>query len=98
MSVAFPLGFFVIPTLKSGPSEALRLKRSVLSGPRLRRGNSACRTCHPIWLLDEPPLRRARVCLESLGTAEPDGVLEERPRGRAVIDAEPRPHAQECVD
>src|SRR5256885_14731664 len=34
----------------------------------------------------------------SLGTAEPDGVLEERPRGRAVIYAEPRPHAQECVD
>src|SRR2546430_17060510 len=24
-----------------------------------------------------------RSCLESLGTAEPDGVLEERPRGRA---------------
>src|SRR5213596_1974382 len=28
-----------IPTLKSGPSETLRLKRSALSGPRLRRGN-----------------------------------------------------------
>src|SRR5437879_7212081 len=46
----------------------------------------------------QPSLRRARVCLESLGTAEPDGVLEERPRGRAVVDAEPRPHAKECVD
>src|SRR2546425_1992116 len=46
----------------------------------------------------QPPLRRARVCLESLGTTEPDGVLEERPRRRAVVDAKPRPHAQECVD
>src|SRR6266566_2665556 len=89
---------FRIPTLKSGPSEPLRFKRSVLSGPRLRRGKSACRTCLPHGLLNQPPLRRARVCLESLGTGEPDGVLEERPRGRAVIDAEPRPHAQECVD
>src|SRR5438034_11371798 len=46
----------------------------------------------------QPPFRRARVCLESLGTAEPDGGLEERPRRGAVIDAEPGAHAQECVD
>jgi len=43
MSVAFPLGFFVIPTLKSGPIEALRLKRSAVPGPRLRRGKSEAR-------------------------------------------------------
>src|SRR6266571_1279610 len=88
----------VIPTLKSGPGEALRLKRSVVSGPRLRRGDVGGRICLPHKVFNDPPFRRARVCLESLGTAEPDGVLEEGPRRGAVIDAEPGAHAQECVD
>src|SRR2546430_6668810 len=46
----------------------------------------------------QPPLRRARVRLEAFRAAEPDCVFDERHGRGAVVDAEPRPHAQECVD
>src|SRR5256885_5010594 len=46
----------------------------------------------------QPPLRRARVRLEAFCAAEPDCVFDERYGRGAVVDAEPRPHAQECVD
>src|SRR6267143_6007346 len=48
--------------------------------------------------LNQPPLRRARMGLESFRAAEPDGVLDERQRRAAVVDAEPGAHPQERVD
>src|SRR5439155_8794410 len=89
---------FAIPTLKSGPSETMRLKRSVVSGPRLRRGKSACRTSLLHGLLNHSSFRRARMRLESFRAPEPDGDFDEWPRRGAVVDAEPGAHAQERVD
>src|SRR5256885_6473852 len=77
----------VIPTLKSGPAETLRLKRSAVPGPRLRRGKSACRTCHPTLAPLQPSFRRSRVRLESFRAAEPDCVFDERPCRGAVVEA-----------
>ena len=77
----------VIATLKSRLAETLRLKRSAVPGPRLRRGKLAGRACR------EPSFRRSRVCLESFRAAQPDCVFDERPCRGAVVDAQPRAHA-----
>src|SRR5437773_10541127 len=54
------------------------------------------------YLLDaqpaQPPFRRSRVCLESLGTAEPDCRFDVRHGRAADVDAYPGPHRQECGD
>src|SRR5438045_6541927 len=45
----------------------------------------------------EPPLRRARMCLEPLGASQPDGVLDEGPRRGVVGDPQPGPYPPERV-
>src|ERR1051325_5099020 len=78
----------VVPTLKSGPSEALRLSAvpcwAHASGVGKADGRGAL-------ALPQPSLRRARMPLEPLGKREPDGVLNERPRRHAVGDPQPGP-------
>src|SRR5439155_1931658 len=46
----------------------------------------------------QPPLGRARVRLEALRARQPHGILDHGPRRGAVVDAKPRPDAQEGVD
>src|SRR2546425_10509036 len=87
---AWPLPGWACANVSVAISRVIRMSRLLKLFRQTRYPSAAQRA--------QPSFRRARMCLESLGTTEPDGVLEERPRGRAVVDAEPRPHAQECVD
>src|SRR2546421_6558486 len=82
----WPTGL-VIPTLKSGPSDTLRFKRSAVSGPPLRRGGFWGRkgvgfslTLASSQTPCPPSLPHARMRLEPLGTAQPHALLDERPR------------------
>src|SRR6266516_4910587 len=74
------------------------LKRSAVSGPRLWRGKEGKDRWKSASLtVCQSSLRGARVRLEPLRPAQPDGVLNERPRRPAVDDAQPGPHPQERV-
>src|SRR2546421_13076291 len=73
----WPTGL-VIPTLKSGPSDTLRFKRSAVSGPRLRRGEFGGRKGGGFsltWASSQTPcqpsLPPARLRLQPLGPAHP---------------------------
>ncbi len=48
--------------------------------------------------LQYPGLGRAGVRFQPFRAAEPHGVLDERPRGSCVVQAQPGAHAEEGID
>src|SRR5256886_921582 len=74
----------VVPTLKSGPRKTLRLKRSAVSGPRLRRGNGRgdlSPVAHPATFLN----MTARTSSPPSAPAELDRWRRETPGCRERI-------------